>query len=189
MEDKDKESEKVENAEKVDKPEDKKAEKVENAAEDKSADNCDYKAEYTALKEKLDAMEQNMKKYQRKDEEEKMSAYLNKFAHCYSADELKNAQAGIEKASYEDFAKSVDDKVKEFVLNLKNAKEDKPEDKTDTDNKKAEDKTEKDKDVKKNSLDFTVSPFMTKATYDFSNKENGNDLNTIIKNSNVKLKN
>lgn len=193
MDEKTKETEKVENAAKSgEDTEDEKAEKVDNSTstDTDTTDNCDYKAEYTALKAKFDAMEQDMKKYQRKDEVEKMSVYLNQFAHCYSADELKNAQDSIEKANYEDFAKSVDEKVKAFALSLKNTKADKPTDDADKadDKDTPDDKKEDKKDIKKNSIDFSVSPFMPKATYDFSNKENAESLDEIIKNSNVKLK-
>ncbi len=174
----------------AEKDKEKVAEKEENATEkkcsaEKDCNKEDFKAKYEELKNEFDAMKNDMKKYQRQDEENKMSTYLEKFAHCYSKDELEKAKESIEKFSFDEFVKTVDDKVKEFVLTLKNKKvEDKKENE-----EKPVDKKEDNKKVEKNSTSFTVSPFMPKATYDFSKNSNSkDDLDSIINNANVKLK-
>jgi hypothetical protein len=135
-----------------------------------------------ALEEEMKNIKEEVAKYKRIEEEQKMSSLLNSFSHCFSKEEKEGMFAEIKTHSYEDFEKKVDNKIKEFVAKMK-------DDKKDEEPKKEEEKKEEEKkeDIK-NTVTFSVSPFFNNK-FDFSkNLGEENGLDGIIKNSNVKIK-
>ena len=136
-----------------------------------------WKNKYEELENKCNAMEEELCKYKKAEEFNKMYSLLEQYAHCYSESEKEIMKVEMEKCSYDEFEKKVDNKIKEFAMNMKNEKKEEV---------KGEEKVVEEV---KNTLQFSVSPFGVQKPYDFSKdlSEDGG-LDSIIKNSGVKFK-
>ena len=152
------------------------AEEVAESEKEEVEENC---KNCMSLEEELKNVKEELVKYKRIEEEQKMSTLLESYSHCFSKEEKEDISAEINKNSYEEFEKKIDNKIKEFVAKMKDIK---PED------KKEEVKNE-DKEEIKNTLTFSVSPFGVSKPYDFSkNLGEKSGLDEIINNSGVKIK-
>ena len=79
------EAEIVENA--VEEKEESEVEKVEVEKDDD--EEIDYKAKFKDLEMKCNALQEEVKKYQRKEEEEKMFSLIEEYSHCFQK-KIKN---------------------------------------------------------------------------------------------------
>ena len=151
--------------------------KTEESEKDKEVEeNC---KNCMSLEEELKNVKEELVKYKRIEEEQKMSSLLESYSHCFSKEEKEDISSEINKNSYEEFEKKIDNKIKEFVAKMKDIK---PED-------KKEDVKNEDKEEIKNTITFSVSPFGVSKTYDFSkNLGEKSGLDEIINNSGVKIK-
>jgi hypothetical protein len=151
--------------------------KTEKSEKDKEVEeNC---KNCISLEEELKNVKEELVKYKRIEEEQKMSSLLESYSHCFSKEEKEDISSEINKNSYEELEKKIDNKIKEFVAKMKDIK---PED-------KKEDVKNEDKEEIKNTVTFSVSPFGVNKTYDFSkNLGEKSGLDEIINNSGVKIK-
>jgi len=122
---------------------------------------------------KCHALEEKLATYKKAEEEQKMCNTLEEYSHCFSQEEKEEILANISKNSLSEFEEKINNKVKEFALKMK-------EDKSTTDIK-VEDKKEE-------TRLFSVSPFGPIENIDLSKTFGENGLDSIIKNSGVKIK-
>jgi len=156
-------------------PEEELAEEVVENTEDTT----DWKGKFELVDSEHKMALEELAKYKKAEEDQKMMNLLESFAHCYSLEEKEVMKADIAKCSFADFEKKVNNKVKEFALKMKDQKVEEPE--------KVEN-AEVVEEVQKNTLQFSVSPFGIIPTYDFSKNFGEGGLDSIIKNSGVKVK-
>jgi len=164
--------EEIKNAENSDntKSADKNVEEIKNTeVEPDFCKNCN------SLTEDLKMANNELIKYKKAEEEQKMYSLLETFSHCYSAEEKETLKSEVSKFSFGEFEKKVDGKIKEFALRVK------------------EENTANKEDVKSDeptgdNIKFSVSPFGMNETYDFSKKSGETNLDSIIKDCNIKIK-
>lgn len=164
-------------------------------------DNSDeegFKKKCESLEKECDTLKNELQKYkdeeivrnakeEKEQEKEKMNNLLQEYSHCFSDEEIDDMKKCMDKSSFTDFEAKVDNKIKEFALKMKKS------DKVDKDEKEVEEtKDDKEKKVEdeefKNALQFSVSPFGVTPSYDFSKNLGEGGLDSIIKNSGVKIK-
>jgi len=164
--------EEIKNAENTNnaKPADKIVEEIKNTeVESDFCKNCN------SLTEELKMANNELIKYKKAEEEQKMYSLLETFSHCYSAEEKEVLKNEVSKFSFGEFEKKVDTKIKEFALRVREEKTANKED------AKGDESTE-------NNITFSVSPFGVSETYDFSKKSGEKNLDSIIKDCNIKIK-
>jgi len=122
---------------------------------------------------KCHTLEKELATYKKAEEEQKMCNTLEEYSHCFSQEEKVEILANISKNSLSEFEEKINNKVKEFALKMK-------EDKSTTD-VKVENKKEE-------TRLFSVSPFGVIENIDLSKTFGENGLDSIIKNSGVKIK-
>jgi hypothetical protein len=123
---------------------------------------------YNAMETELTECKNKLMAYERVDEETKMSAYVKEFAHCMNEDEMKQLNESISKFTFNEFKKEVDKKAIEYARTKK-------------------EETVQEEEVK-NSYEVSFSNFGLSDHYNYETKNKPNDLETISKNSGVKIK-
>ena len=161
-------------------------EEIDNAKIEEEIDNAKVEemcGKYAELEKECMALKEKIKTFERKEEVVKMAELFADFAHCYSSEEASVIKNSLDKMTYAELDDKISNKAKEFAKNMKS--EEKSEDKAE---EKAETKDEEKKEEKvENTLKFSVSPFgVTQPSFNFSVKEDST-LDSIIKNSNVKV--
>jgi hypothetical protein len=188
---------------------------VSDAIIDNAIDNCDgketvkndgeqvdnsneeiFKKKCESLEKECDTLKNELQKYkdeevvrnakeEKEQEKEKMNNLLQEYSHCFSNEEIDDIKKCMDESSFADFEAKVDNKIKEFALKMK---------KSDKNNKNEVEESKDDKEKKvedeefKNALQFSVSPFGVTSSYDFSKNLGEGGLDSIIKNSGVKIK-
>lgn len=140
----------------------------EGLEDDVDADKDYWKKKANALEIENTEIKNELNKFKRAEEERKMSAEIDKFAHCMSEDEVKELKNSIEKMSMDEVKEKLNSKIAEFALKMAEKSEEK------------EDKKES-KEMK-----YSINPLFEVNTMKFS-KEEMNSLDNIITNSNVKI--
>lgn len=135
-------------------------------------ENCKNCKNCMGMNAELNAIKEEVSKYRRVEEEQKMHNLLDTFCHCYSEEDHKEMCGEISKYTYAELEKKIDSKIREFAMSKKVEKKE--------ENKKETEST-------KDTLQFSVSPFGIPPTYDFS-KASKSGLDEIIDNSGVKIK-
>ena len=160
-----KDKEKMENAE-SDKD---KTEKVDTNSEKVKDSDDELHKECDTLKKENEKLRTELNKYKKAEDEQKMSKYLDTYAHCMTDDEKNALKDDISKCSLDEFTKKVDDKIKAFAISLK------------------------DKDIKDKSKDepkkFSQSIFGYEKPFELKKDSTSGGLDDVIANSNVKFKN
>lgn len=140
----------------------------EGLEDDVDADKDYWKKKANALEIENTEIKNELNKFKRAEEERKMSAEIDKFAHCMSEDEVKELKNSIEKMSMDEVKEKLNSKIAEFALKMAEKSEEK------------EDKKES-KEMK-----YSINPLFEVNTMKFS-KEEMNSLDNIITNSNVEI--
>lgn len=140
--------------------------------------------EYEALKVENETLKTALAKYERAEEEVKMSDLLGKYSHCYSKDELTKVTESIKVSSFEEFEKSVNTQAITFALSAKDTKVE------NIVNNKTLDNVNVEKEEVFNAVHFSASPFGIPFV-NFSNELGSSEigLDKIIENSKIKFKN
>ena len=136
----------------------------EGLEDDVDADKDYWKKKANALEIKNAEIEKELKKYKREEEERKMAAEVDKFAHCMSEEEATELRNSIKEMSMDEIKEKINSKIADFALKMA---------------KKSEEKEEKE-------MKYSVNPLFEIDTMKFSNKEM-NSLDDIISNSNVSI--
>ena len=136
----------------------------EELEDDVDADKDYWKKKANALEIKNAEIEKELKKYKREEEERKMAAEVDKFAHCMSEEEATELRNSIKEMSMDEIKEKINSKIADFALKMA---------------KKSEEKEEKE-------MKYSVNPLFEIDTMKFSNKEM-NSLDDIISNSNVSI--
>lgn len=160
----------------------------------------DLKQKYADLEEKFNekvtecknALDE-LQKYKDAEEDAKKMSLVEEFAHCYSEEEMSEIKNKLSTMTYTEVDTEVTNKAKEFAKNAKvNKDNEKEEDKEDDVVKNSlNEENEKDKEddgLTKILNNYTVSPFGAVPSFDFSKNLGEGGLDSIIKNSNIKLK-
>lgn len=134
----------------------------EGLEDDVDADKDYWKKKANALEIKNAEIENELKKYKREDEERKMAAEVDKFAHCMSEEEAQELKNSIKECTMAEMKEKINAKVAEFALKIKNAEEAKKE------------------------IKYSINPVYELDTFKFSKTEI-KDLDDIITNSNVRI--
>ena len=111
-------------------------------------------------------MEVELNKYKREEEERKMAEEIDKFAHCMSADELKEMKNSIKECSFEEMKNKLNEKIAEFALKMK--------------------KDDAEEEKKEEVVKYSINPYFNMEEMNF-NKSQVKDLDDIINNNQVKI--
>ena len=150
-------------ADKVKKNEIEKDDEGEEDLEDDVDSDKDYwKEKANALEIKNAEIEKELSKYKREEEERKMAAEVDKFAHCMSDEEAKELKNAIKDITMAEMKEKINSKVADFALKLKN--------------KEKEDK----------ELTYSINPMFEMDSLKFSKNEIKN-LDDIISNSSANI--
>ena len=117
---------------------DKKDEKIKNKIEkddkgeegledDVDADKDYWKKKANALEIENAKIKEELNSFKRAEEERKMAAEVDKFAHCMSEEEATELKNAIKDMSMDEMKEKINAKVAEFALKIKNAEEEKAE--------------------------------------------------------------
>ena len=138
----------------------------EDLEDDVDADKDYWKEKANALEEKCSKMEVELNKYKREEEERKMAEEIDKFAHCMSADELKEMKNSIKECSFEEMKNKLNEKIAEFALKMK--------------------KDDAEEEKKEEVVKYSINPYFNMEEMNF-NKSQVKDLDDIINNNQVKI--
>lgn len=135
----------------------------EGLQDDVDADKDYWKKKANALEIENAEMKEELNSFRRAEEERKMAAEIDKFAHCMSEDEATELKNSIKEMSMDEMKEKINNKVADFALKMKKAEEEK-------------------KEVK-----YSINPiFSAMDTVKFSSTE-AKSLADIIENSHVKI--
>lgn len=112
------EAEIVENA--VEEKEESEVEKVEVEKDDD--EEIDYKAKFKDLEMKCNALQEEVKKYQRKEEEDKMFSLIEEYSHCFSKEDKELFKSDVEKSDFASMESKINEKVRDFAKSVKEPK-------------------------------------------------------------------
>lgn len=149
-------------------PQEEEVKEVENAVvEDWEGKYSEMEQKYNAAVSELEECKNKLMTYERKEEEEKMSSYIQKYSHRLSKEDVKKFSENIENSKFEELKHSVDERVLEYA--------------------------ERKEDIKaeeiNNSYQTSTSNFGAVDPVVFeTNKNKPNDLDSITKKSGVKIK-
>ena len=106
-----------------------------------------------ALEEKFNAVSEELEKFKKAEEEQKMMSMLENFAHCFSAERYEEIKGTISNITFAELETEINSGIKDFALKMKTTKEEPIVE-----------------EVKvENTLQFSVSPFVatisTSSTY------------------------
>lgn len=138
----------------------------EDLEDDVDADKDYWKEKANTLEEKCSKMEVELNKYKREEEERKMAEEIDKFAHCMSADELKEMKNSIKECSFEEMKNKLNEKIAEFALKMK--------------------KDDAEEEKKEEVVKYSINPYFNMEEMNF-NKSQVKDLDDIINNNQVKI--
>lgn len=125
----------------------------------------DFESKYNALEKEYAEMQNELKAFKRAEEEKEMSAMLDKFSHCMSAEKKIELQNAISANKKEDMEKMINAEVTNFALSFA----------------KAEEKKEKE-----DKVEFSINPMYLDNGINFSHSEKGTITN-IIEDKTVKV--
>ena len=135
----------------------------EGLEDDVDADKDYWKEKANALEIENAKMKKELNTFKRAEEEAKMAAEIDKFAHCMSEDEATELKNSIKDMSMDEMKEKINAKVAEFALKMK------------------------DKEEVKEEVKYSINPiFSAMDTVKFSSKE-AKSLSDIIENSHVKM--
>lgn len=152
---------------------DKKDEKIKNKIEkddkgeegledDVDADKDYWKKKANALEIENAKIKEELNSFKRAEEERKMAAEVDKFAHCMSEEEATELKNAIKDMSMDEMKEKINAKVAEFALKIKNAEEEKAE------------------------MKYSINPMFSVEPMKFSKSE-ALSLSDIIENSQVEI--
>lgn len=99
----------------------------EELEDDVDADKDYWKKKANALEIENAAIKEELNSFKRADEERKMAAEVDKFAHCMSEDEATELKNAIKDMTMDEMKEKINSKVADFALKIKNAEEKKAE--------------------------------------------------------------
>ena len=133
----------------------------EGLEDDADSDKDYWKEKANSLEAKCCELQNAVDKFTREDAERKMSAEIDKFAHCMSDDELKEMKNSIKTcASLDEVKNALNKKIADFALKMK-------------------------ADKKEEKVEYSYNPIFK--MNDDTSKETKDILNSYINNSNVKI--
>lgn len=157
------EQEELDNSQKVDET----VEELKNKCSDTETKFAELEEKYNAMETELTTCKNELVKYKREEELAEMNNMLNEFSHCFAEDELASMNSKMSDITKENFTKEIDAKAIEYA---KKNKETKSEEEI------------------KNSYQVSFSNFGIRDHFDFGAKNKTNDLDSISKKSDVKIK-
>ena len=90
----------------------------EELEDDVDADKDYWKKKANALEIKNAEIEKELKKYKREEEERKMAAEVDKFAHCMSEEEATELRNSIKEMSMDEIKEKINSKIADFALKM-----------------------------------------------------------------------
>lgn len=99
----------------------------EGLEDDVDADKDYWKKKANALEIENAAIKEELNSFKRADEERKMAAEVDKFAHCMSEDEATELKNAIKDMTMDEMKEKINSKVADFALKIKNAEKKKAE--------------------------------------------------------------
>ena len=99
----------------------------EELEDDVDADKDYWRKKANALEIKNAEIEKELKKYKREEEERKMAAEVDKFAHCMSEEEATELRNSIKEMSMDEIKEKINSKIADFALKMAKKSEEKEE--------------------------------------------------------------
>ncbi len=142
-------------------------ETLKNKCADAESKFSELEMKYKTMEDELTECKNKLATYMRNEELSEMTNMLNEFAHCFSEEDLASMNSKMSEMTKEEFTKQVDTKAIEYAKTKK--------------------ETPMEEEIK-NSYQVSFSNFGINDHFNYGTENKTNDLDSILKKSDVKIK-